>query len=503
VAAITAVAAGLRLHALGAKSFWMDEGVTAACLRLDWYNFLRLLWRREANMALYYVLLRGWARFGHSEAWLRGFSVLAAAATVPVLYGLGKRLFGAAAAVMGALLLAVNAYHVRYAQEARSYSLAVFLVTLAAFFLAGAVERGRRGCWKGYAAAVILAIYTHFFSALVVIAHWIALRALPERPVSAENPALLDGPPELAAARSGFTKAVKHIALWTLPVWVFIAATGAGPLRWLRRPGLGELHGFLEQFAGNGGTPLLGLYLAGGVLAAMAGVQTWRRYGRSFQLWGYALALSWAVAPVLIVLAVTPIRPLFLPRYLQVCLPAFVLCVAAGLAPPAALPYPRLAARLWRWAAWPVMGLIVWFALGGVRAYYARDFDIGRQDYRHASEHVLEAAEAGDAIIFYPSYGRCAYQYYADHSTGSGFQPMIIAPGYGDRMSWRDFTAKVSPPALNREMLDYRRVWVVLANDGPQAGDPLSRQVQAVLAGRYRLAETRTFPGIKVELYAP
>ncbi|MBV9482542.1 MAG: hypothetical protein JO249_17580, partial [Acidobacteria bacterium] len=78
---LTAVAALLRFHFLGQKSVWIDEGVTIEMARLGWYNFLRILWRHEANMAFYTVLLRFWLPFGDSEAWIRTLSVVAALAT--------------------------------------------------------------------------------------------------------------------------------------------------------------------------------------------------------------------------------------------------------------------------------------------------------------------------------------------------------------------------------------------------------------------------------------
>ena len=42
----------LQLHAITAKSFWLDEGSSITMARLDWFNFLRILWRREMNMVL-------------------------------------------------------------------------------------------------------------------------------------------------------------------------------------------------------------------------------------------------------------------------------------------------------------------------------------------------------------------------------------------------------------------------------------------------------------------
>jgi mannosyltransferase len=482
VALLAVVAAALRLHALGAKSFWMDEGVTAAYMRLDWYNLARLLWRREANMTLYYLLQRGWVNFGDSVAWYRGLSVVFSVATVPVMYALGRRLFGTMAGVISALLLTVNAYHVRYAQDARSYSLAVFLVTLATYFLVRAIETGRRTDWNWYVAVSVLAVYSHFFAILVVAAHWASLRALPTSPAAnGETP------------QNAFFRAAKQIGLWTLPVWIFIATTGVGTLRWMHRPGARDLYFFLEQFAGNNGWRLLTLYLASMALAILAAVRMWRRYGRSIETWRYAVALCWFAVPVLIPLTVTVALPVFLPRYVIICLPGFILTAAAGLA-----------SVKYRWTALPAIALIVWFAVGGVRSYYEKDFDLVRQDYRGVTAYVLERSSPGDAILFNPGQGRCSYQYYADHVSGPAFKPMILFPGQGDRMLWRDFMGTIPQQTLDRVALDYPRVWVVVSsNSGPQGEDQVSERIKATLGQRHRLVEIRTFSGVNLYLYGP
>src|SRR5690348_10859447 len=88
---VTATALGF--YHIGAKTFWFDEGVSAVIARLDCYNFVRILWRREGNMSLYYLLLRGWILLGHSESFLRSLSLIFAVGTVPAIYALGKRLF--------------------------------------------------------------------------------------------------------------------------------------------------------------------------------------------------------------------------------------------------------------------------------------------------------------------------------------------------------------------------------------------------------------------------
>src|SRR5205814_2934987 len=74
LAFIVTLGAGLRFWHLGARSLWVDEGATAVIARLDWWNFLRLLWRWEANMSFYYLLLRGGISLGYGESWLCSLS---------------------------------------------------------------------------------------------------------------------------------------------------------------------------------------------------------------------------------------------------------------------------------------------------------------------------------------------------------------------------------------------------------------------------------------------
>src|ERR1700683_5468560 len=62
---LLAAGAAVRLLFLARKPFWFDECFSAEVARMNWSNFLHLLWWREANMSLYYLLLRVWLRFEH------------------------------------------------------------------------------------------------------------------------------------------------------------------------------------------------------------------------------------------------------------------------------------------------------------------------------------------------------------------------------------------------------------------------------------------------------
>ena len=78
---------------LACKPFWFDECFSVEVARIDWRNFLHLLWWREANMSLYYLLLRIWLHFGQSPFFIRSLSVGIAAATLPAIYWLARLLY--------------------------------------------------------------------------------------------------------------------------------------------------------------------------------------------------------------------------------------------------------------------------------------------------------------------------------------------------------------------------------------------------------------------------
>jgi uncharacterized membrane protein len=120
--ALLAVAATvLRFLFLARKPFWFDEAFSVEIVRLSWHDFIHLLWWREANMSLYYLLLRGWLHLGpNTPFFIRSLSVLASLATLPAIFWLSCKLFDRRVGLIAVALLSVNADHIRYAQEARS-----------------------------------------------------------------------------------------------------------------------------------------------------------------------------------------------------------------------------------------------------------------------------------------------------------------------------------------------------------------------------------------------
>jgi len=460
--------AWFRFHALAHKSFWFDEGFSVGVARLDWPNLLHLLWLREANMALYYVLLKVWLGFGISEFHVRSLSVVFGLAAIPVIYSLGSRLFGARAGLVAAALLSVNAFHVRYAQEARGYTLLVFMSALCSLLWVRCIEDPEPRNWWLYTLASVLTVYSHFYGILVVLAHWISLTLVPR-----------ENRPGAASLRY-----LRYSAYALLPIAIFLWRTGTQPMNWLHRPDGPILRHFFQSLTGNGGPLLLGLIALAWIAAAYGRFRSDKR-----QRWGYDFLFLWLAFPIAAVVALSQFKSIFLARYLIVCLPASVLLAAAGIS------------RLRSFVQAGLVMAILALSIGGVYSYYQRDFDVGRDDWRGATQYVLAHAEPGDGIFFYSAPGRMTFEYYRLLSGKTG--PEIIYPFSGKQITYRDLLVTPLAEVLQNPLPQPKRVWLFLNEHRPSGHFDMASEVLCAWYGRrYKRVEKRSVDEIDILLYS-
>jgi mannosyltransferase len=474
LALIIAIAAGLRFYLLGAKIFWFDECVGVEIARLDWFNFARILWRREANMSLYYLFLRFWLHLGDTPAFVRSLSVIFALATIPALYLLGRRLFDSRTGIIAAILLALNAYHIRYSQEARSYALTVLLCVLSSLFFVESLENPSHRARLSYILTSSLAVYAHFFATLLILAQYLSLH-------------FLDG----AQIPEPTRKSWRWIGVGLLPVAIFVITTGAGPLSWIKRPSPRELWGFAIHLAGNGG-PLLLMASLVACGAALFPVLRSKSSEASWDRWRYWLLSLWLFFPVLFTVAISFARPLFLARYFVLCLPALNLLVAAGLA--------RLRSL---WLLIPTLLVFVVLSLRGTVSYYEHDFDLRRDNWADASQFLLSDARPGDAIVFDIAMGRMPYEYYRSVLSPGSSGPTVLYPNHGTQMTFLDFVGKPDYAQLKHSISQYPRVWLVLSYvESPSGLEPNASSMVALLRAGYPRYEEYHFTGVDVCLFA-
>lgn len=475
VAILVATGAILRFHALGQKSVWIDEGVSIEMARLDWYNFVRILWRHEANMVLHTLLLRLWLLFGDSEAWLRSLSVLAALATIPAVFVLGKKLFDARVGLMASFLLTINAFHVRYSQEARSYSLFVLLCALSCIYFVEFIEQPSSANRKGHVLMSVLAVYTHFFAGLLIAAQWLSLQLL-----------------DRAELRPLMKKNWRNIAIAIAPLLIFVATTGLGVLRWIPRPDRVALYIAVMFLTGGGENRLAWLYAAACALALIPVLPALLGKRLKWNDWRYVFVAIWLFFPIMAAFIISQWKPCFLARYFIFTLPALDILTAAAIA--------RLR---WRVLMGATLLLFAAWSLPRVYSGYQKDLDIGRDDFRSATRYILEQAEPGDAVLFYQPIGRMPYEYYRSVTAASAY-PTVVYPAYGKGLVFRDFYAGRPPETILASVpFQYRRVWIVFAhNQLPTGPDPTTNFISTVYGKDYSSLTRKNFPEIEVRLYS-
>jgi mannosyltransferase len=498
----------LRLAHLAAKPFWFDECFSVELARLDWRNFLHLLWWREANMSLYYLLLRAWLGLtpfsAQSEFYTRSLSVVFAVATLPALYWLARLLYDRRVALIAAVLFTANAYSVRYAQEARSYALFLLLATLSSGFLIAWLRKPMKRNLFGYILLSILAVYAHFYALLLIAVQWLVLRGANLEKFSqtdAETGHNAEALHDQAFMAAQLRRTWKIIGIAVLPLLIFVAKTGTGPIRWIPRPGVHDLLVFFENLAGSNSWSLLAIYAFACIAAvAGAGIKFWTR-DSGWEGWRMQFLLLWLLFPPLLTVLLSQAHPVFLGRYMIFCLPPLLILVAAGLA--------RLRQS---WMLAVVLTAMLFLSLQGVAFVYGHDFDTERDDSGSASDFILDHTQPGDGVIFHIAGGRVPYEFFrslraGENTASSTFTrslgPEILFPSNGLGLNARDFTGKPTAEFLRNVAPGHPRLWVLLIDNGPQGNpDPTTEMMTQTLPELFPNLQRWQLSRVELRLYS-
>jgi mannosyltransferase len=372
-------------------------------------------------------------------------------ATVPLVFVVGRRLLDERVGAVAALLVALHGLAVGWGQQLRGYTLVMFLVTLATYLLLRAVEDPTPLRVLAYAVVGSVAVFAHFFAALVLLAHLGSLFL--RRPF-----------PRLVAAGSGVL-----VAALSLPATLYVLGRQGDPLDWVVAPNLAGL--VTRLGAVTGGTRIqLVAYGFAGLLGVVALWGVVRRAPRSDEAWRAAVPVVWLVVPPVLVIACTyTAKPLLVPSYLIVIVPAMAIVAAAGVV--------RFADR--RVAAVAAVVLLV-ASVHGVVRYQRQD---GGEAWREATASVLADAAPEDGLVANPTHARPLVEYYVRHSDGPRLETIVpsIEDGPGPEVLWEVQRNAPGPSPLPD--------W-----------DPL-QTYDRWLDAHYRLDEERSFHQVVVKRY--
>jgi len=344
---------------------------------------------------------------GSSEFALRLSSVAFGVLLVPLIYQTGRTLAGRGLGLLAALVIAPSPFLTYYSQQGRQYSLATMLTLLAICLALRSLGRDSRRELLGLLVAVVLSLYTLYYTAVVLLSLWVVVlvRAWQRGRRWRERLGLI-GPYVPVAAAAGL------LYLPWLPTAV-VQIQPAGPTSWRTFVAAPDMlwRSWLALSLGHTADPRRDPWLwpslaAFGALLVVGavGAMRWKTRDRQGNEAGHAFAIAAALLglPLAAIQLASHLRPVYNDRYVIVLLPAYALLLAAGLA--------ALGRRSRRLLA---LGALLVF--GGQAAALNNFYHDGRyqwDDYRGAVRSLQGSLWPGDVVLLSSGTGYPVFDYY-------------------------------------------------------------------------------------------
>jgi mannosyltransferase len=504
------------LYRLGQPSIWFDEAFSVELARQPLPLLWHIIFSLEPNMELYYLFLHYWLAltglFVHPVEFVVRFpSAIFAALSTVVVFLLGRRFINTLGGVLGAVLYLLNYVQLTYAQQTRAYSLQLLLICIAwyALFAICTGTKRPRGWWSVYTLAMVLAIYSHLFSLLILLAQFVFIGGL----------VLLPNAWRSRVRRQLLSFLLSLVAMALLSIPMFVVSLQGSKTGWLTAPSRHEVAYIVQLMSGNDRAYLFAMILfclfavcvvVGGTFAAHMGrksehflqgsghlraaIQPWLE-DQQYLLICWAL-LCWFFLPFLLSYGVsfTSLR-LFSSRYLVVVVPPLCLLVALGVVN-----------LRWRLARLVLALILIVLALSAVPEYY-RSAQV--EDWNSTTHWLLDRYQQSDGLVCYDNSleqgCQVSVEYYLQaYPNGAHFTS--DAPG---AFSWEKFgparpagpDEAVDPKALAAYGEKHPRLFFIQGRIRDDAAAARAKTAQQWLDQHYHLLssiETRT---VTVRLY--
>jgi mannosyltransferase len=473
-------------YEIGGPSLWRDEAYTKDAIGRSVSQIFTLLGHTDAVHGAYYLLMHVIAAAAGTSATALRFPSLcamviataftaatgrraAALAQGPGTTGRAGNQVAALTGLLSGLVFATAPYMTYYAQMARSYAIVTMFATISSYLLLRAYPDGRWRWWAAYAAAVALTGLFNLFGLLILVAHGVTLLLTDPRGRSGNGRRVGRVPLRWLAASAA--------ALLVLSPLLRLSFREQKQIAWVSRPDASTIERLFSNFAGSTALILPVALLALGGVAAACITDNWRPLNPA------AIALPWLTVPPFLLIAGSYVKPVYVERYVEFCLPALAILVAAGLVgltrAMAGMPLSRLRPT---WAPSALVGLVLAILLIGpqqaIRQSAARPDNL-----RLASAIVAANEQPGDVVFYLP----------VDmHVIGTGYPApfgklrdiaLARSPIASGTLAGNEIT---SPAELKSRFTDVSRVWVVTGSSNykfPVPSTPVDKEKMALIAG--------------------
>jgi uncharacterized membrane protein len=427
--AIVIISIFMRFFLLPNQSLWFDEGwsLSLSDAKTVQENLAVIITREAGDkyQPLYYLVLFYWRSiFGDSEFAIRSLSALLGVGSVIALYFTCLRIYGKKHAFWSSIILAFSAFSVFYSQDARPYSLLIFIVSLQIYFFSYSINGGSNNKIIPQvffaiftALATFGSVLTVMFSLAICISHAIVYRNfkewlkwwIPTAVVASpmiwfyvSSPAVSD-PGVTSVTRSGLPIILNVMFV----IYGILVGTSYGP-------SLEELHGDEKIKIVLGYWPvLLIFFIVATILFVALGTSLARnskkqKYQRADYFFASILVLSF----ILTFLFATLTKINWLPRHsFYLCIPIFILLPSAFLH---TYQPPKKFYLLSQVAKGATIFLLIMNVYSNFNYYLNPDY--GKDDYRAAVHYLIQNRDKSAKSLLMLGQPRL-FQYYGDFST--------------------------------------------------------------------------------------
>lgn len=469
------VAGFLGVYRLGSKSLWLDEVLTIRIAAQDWGAMWFTLTSTEPYRWLYYVLLHVWMRFGSGDAYYRLLSVVIGLTSIPGIYVLGKSVGSQRTGAISAFLLAIHPMFQRYLQDVHSYSLVVSLSIWSSYLFVLFMHRPTVRRMAAYVLSALFMVYSHSFGIFVLASHYVSLLYLRR----------------FAGASRLYSISIITLILGLAPFLLFPIPNQN--IAWIHYPSRAEIMNFILLL--SGGHILLFLGLTGLFVYSWHSVRTEESMcGKKDGIF----LMTWLLFPVISVFTVSYLlRPIFVPRYMIIVLPALLVLVGDGLA---RLSNMKMYVVLVGLAGIMAVSNLYWHT--GLPVYARLGFVTfaDQEDWKGVSEYIRDHGDPNDSIIFYPYFIRYPFEYYwkqFDQNTTAKIEEISSA----------SYTIGGVMPEPNMKRIQDRaksgRTWLVLSHNlnSSLGRDRQTEEIKKRLDLSYANKEEMYRTGVTIVLY--
>jgi mannosyltransferase len=403
LADIIVLASFLRFYQIGRLSFWNDEIFQFQVAT----NSFKNIFSADPYMSLFTLFIHLLINIfpNRSETFFRSISAIFSIASIPVVFLLGRK-FGVnrkqsiAIGLTAAFLVTINAFHIQYAQEFRSYSLVFLLTSISTFLLIKAVEQPDNSHYLvWYTITNVAAAYCHLFATVIIVSQIITM-------------------PFLFSAGKKYHFFLKRIVFigitmffLILPIVIIAYKNGASNVSWIVKPTFKNIVSLSIEVAGNQGMSLLVYYLS--VLVVGLFVYIKFLFQKDIILnWKFTLIVNCLFLPVIMVYLVSRIiTPIFVDRYLLLIMPYAAILAAVGITAIVTSGWKKPIDRI----ATSIVGIIVAvefvsLSIAGIHNYFG---DYQKEDWRKISQFMMNKCE-NSYRLYYMTYLEKNAIYYND-----------------------------------------------------------------------------------------